>query len=323
MAIDWSPFVDFVRTHHRFLLMTHVRPDGDALGCELALADALQRLGKQTKVVIASDMPPRYSFLDPERKTIHRFDPKDATNADFDAVVISDTGTWGQIGDFGTWLKTSTVDRAVIDHHVTQDALGGLLLQDTSAEACGRLIHEAMLALGVPHTKASAEYLFMALAMDTGWFHHERTLPRTFELAADLARAGANPKDLYEILYEQNTEGRLRLMARVLERLVVKGKIAYSIVMLKDYEEMAAVPGDTEDLIDLPRGLAGVEIALMFMEQPGGGIKMSFRSRGKYDVSKVAVQFGGGGHSLACGASSNDDMPTTVAKVVAAAEKIL
>ncbi len=323
MAIDWFPFVEFVRKHNRFILMTHVRPDGDALGCELAMADALQRLGKETKVVIASDMPPRYKFLDPKREIIHRFDPQDPTNASYDAVIISDTGTWGQIGDFGTWLKTTTVDRVVIDHHVTQDALGGMLLQDTSAEACGRLTHEAMLALGVPHTKASAEYLFMALAMDTGWFHHERTLPRTFELAADLTRAGANPKELYEILYEQNTEGRLKLMARVLERLVVKGKVAYSIILRKDYRELAAVPGDTEDLIDLPRCLAGVEIALMFMEQPDGGIKMSFRSRGQYDVSKVAVQFGGGGHALACGASSTDDMPTTVAKVVSAVEKIL
>ncbi|QVL30026.1 bifunctional oligoribonuclease/PAP phosphatase NrnA [Telmatocola sphagniphila] len=303
--------------------MTHVRPDGDALGCELALANALQRLGKETRVVIASVMPPRYNFLDPERKTILRFNPADPTNGNYDAIVIVDTGAWTQLGDFGDWMKTAKADKAVIDHHVTQDDLGAVLFQDISAEACGRLIHEAMLALKVPHTKASAEYLFMALAMDTGWFHHERTLQRTFELAGELTKSGANPKELYEILYEQNSPARLKLMGRVLERLVIRDKIAYSHVLRTDYEELGAVPGDTEDMIDLPRSLAGVEVSLMFMEQPAGGIKISFRSRGKYDVSKVAVKFHGGGHALACGGSSQDPLDVTIPKVVAAVQEIL
>ena len=140
MPLDWTPFVEMVRSHQRFLLMTHVRPDGDALGSELALAAALRQQGKMVRTVIASNLPPRYRFLDPDGTKVERFVPPGDGFRNVDAIIIVDTGTWSQLGDFGPFLKSIAVPRLVIDHHRTQDELGGLRLVDTTAEAAGRLI---------------------------------------------------------------------------------------------------------------------------------------------------------------------------------------
>ena len=124
MPLDWAPFVDFVDRHQRFLIMTHVRPDGDALGSEAALADALRLKGKSARAVVASGISPRYAFLDPDKSRFERFIPPGDSFRDVDAVIIIDTGTWNQIGEFGDFLKTLSAARAVIDHHRTQDDLG-------------------------------------------------------------------------------------------------------------------------------------------------------------------------------------------------------
>jgi phosphoesterase RecJ-like protein len=315
MPIDWAPFVDLVRRHRRFLLTTHVRPDGDGLGSALALAEVLQGQGKEVRVLIASTFPPRYDFLltlgrqterglqHPPRR-IERFQSPGDAWRDTDAVLILDTGTWNQLGEFGPFLKTLPAPRMVIDHHLTQDNLGGVALVDTSAEATGRLIFEAIGALGAPVTETAANLLFVALAMDTGWFRHSNTTDRTFALAEELVRSGACPTVLYEHLFEQNTLPRLKLVGLVLDRLQVieGGRVAFSEIHRTDYQLTGALPQDTEDLINYPRSLAGVEVALFFMEQPRGGVKVSFRSRAQVDVARLAERFGGGGHCRASGA---------------------
>jgi phosphoesterase RecJ-like protein len=322
MPLDWSPLVAFLRQHDRPLLMTHVRPDADGLGAQLALHDALTALGKHPRVAIASRLPPRYAFLDPPRKVIEDFKP--AAFADRDSVLILDTGTWNQLDAFGDWLKGSPLPRAVVDHHRTQDDLGGLRFVDVASESTGRLAHEVIRALGASVSPAAANHLFMAVATDTGWFRHPNATPRTFELAAELVTLGANPTLLYEQLYESAPLARLRLMGVALERLQVRagGKIAYTEIFLSDYPATGAVPGDTEDLINYPRSVEGVEVALVFIEQPGGGTKVSFRAKA-VDVSKVAERFGGGGHKLASGARTNDPLPQTRDAVLAAVEAAL
>jgi phosphoesterase RecJ-like protein len=301
MPIDWSPFVEFVAHHHRFLLTTHIRPDGDGLGSQSALAEVLRRRGKEVRQVIASAWPPRYDFLDPQRR-IERFAPPGDNWAD--AVVVLDTGTWNQLGDFGPFLQKSPAQRVVIDHHLTQDNLGATRFVDATAEATARLVYDAIAALGEPLPEDAANALFVALAMDTGWFRHSNTTPATFALACELTRAGARPSHLYDMLFERNSLSRLKLTGLILDRLTVvdNGQIAYCEILRDDYARTGALPADSEDLINYPRSVAGVEVALMFMEQPRGGIKVSFRSRARIDVARVAEQFGGGGHRLASGA---------------------
>lgn len=302
--------------------MTHIRPDADGLGAQLGLHGTLKDLGKQPRVAIGSRLPPRYSFLDPDRKVIEDFKPANFT--DRDCVVVLDTGTWNQLGEFGDWLKGSKLPRVVVDHHRTQDDLGGLQLVDIESESTGRLAHEIIRALGAKISPAVANHLFMAMATDTGWFRHPNAKPRTFALAAELVDLGANPTLLYEQLYESAPLARLRLVGRALERLQVRagGTVAFTEIYLSDYATTGAVPGDTEDLINYPRSVEGVEVGLLFIEQPDGGTKVSFRAR-SLDVSKLAEQFGGGGHKLASGARTDEPLPQTRDAVLKAVEAAL
>src|SRR5262249_46065689 len=164
MSLDWAPFVDLVRRRQRILLTTHVRPDPDGLGSMLGLAAALEQRGKHVQMVVNSVFPPRYNFLDPDRH-IQQFAP-DAVSPGTEAIIVLDTGTWNQLGAFGAFLRQSDAEKVVIDHHLTQDDLGGTRLVDTTAEATGRLVYEAVRALGLPLTPAIAHHLFIAVATD-------------------------------------------------------------------------------------------------------------------------------------------------------------
>jgi phosphoesterase RecJ-like protein len=310
-----------IRGRQTFLLVTHVRPDADGLGSQLALADALAHLGKAARVVIPSNLPPRYVFLDTPAAPIERFRPPGEPFRNVEAVIVLDTGTWNQLGDFGEFLKSLDVPKAVVDHHRTQDDLGAARFVDTAAEATGRLTYEIIRALGAPVSRRAAHLLFMALATDTGWFRHPNTTAESFTLAAELVRLGAEPTPLYEQLYEAAPLARLKLAGLALDRLTVTagGRVAYTEVYLKDYPTVGAVPGDTEDLINYPRAVDGVEVALLFIEQPGGETKVSFRARSRVDVSKLAEQFGGGGHKLASGAKTAGPLPEVRDRVLAAA----
>jgi bifunctional oligoribonuclease and PAP phosphatase NrnA len=324
MPVDWKPFVELVKKHRSFLLTTHIRPDPDGLGSQLGLADALRNMGKEVHLVISSTWPPRYDFLDPER-VIRRFTLPGEEYRQVEAVIIVDTGTWNQLGDFGTFLKTLKVPKVVIDHHISQDDLGAQRFVDTTAEASGRLVHEAVQALGQPITSPAANFLFAALATDTGWFRHKNTTAATYALAEKLVAAGAAPTYLYDQIYEQNTLARLNLMGLVLQRLriVDDGLVAYTEVRREDYAATGAIPQDTEDMVNFARSLAGVEVGIFFLEQPAGGIKISFRSREKIDVARIAEIFGGGGHRLASGAVLACSLADAEARVLAEVRKAL
>src|SRR5262249_55154391 len=158
---------------------THIRPDGDGLGSMLALAEVLRGQGKEVCMMIASTFPARYRFLDPDSQIKQLTQPSDPRPRD-EVILVLDTGTWTQLGPFGPFLRAQSSQKVVIDHHQTQDDLGALRLIDTSAEATGRLVFEAITALGVPLPAVAANALFVALAMDTGWFRHSNATAQTF-----------------------------------------------------------------------------------------------------------------------------------------------
>ncbi len=324
MPIDWKPFVELVRAKHSFLLTTHVRPDPDGLGSQLGLAQVLRHLGKEVHLVIASKRPPRYDFLDPE-KSIRRFEPPGDEYRQVDAVIVLDTGTWGQLGDFGPFLKATTAAKVVIDHHLSQDDLGAMRFVDVTAEATGRLVYEAVEALGQSLSPRAADFLFAALATDTGWFRHKNTTAASFALAEKLVQAGARPTYLYDEIYERNSLSRLKLMGLVLQRLRTEeaGLVALTEVRLGDYERTGSMPTDTEDMVNFTRSVDGVEVGLFFVEQASGDVKVSFRSRQRIDVARVAESFQGGGHRLAAGATLPGPLAEAQARVLAAVRKAL
>ncbi len=322
MSIDWTPLADVIAAHDRFLVTSHVRPDGDALGSEVGIAGLLRQKGKDVRVVNASPTPPRYDFLDPHQTLFEEIgvDVQLEDLADREAVVIVDLSSWGQLGEMAEVVRGFKGPRVVIDHHVSQDDLDALFLKDTKAEATGAILVRAVRALGGQFTPEIATGLFTAIAMDTGWFRHPSTRPETLRVAADLVEAGAPVDEIYRLLFERGTLGRLKMMGESLAGLQTDhdGRIAYVTVTRDAFDRTGANPADTEDLVDHTVSIVGVDVGLLFIEQRKGGIKLSVRSRNGFDCSRLTGRFGGGGHRAAAGATLPDPLSESLPRVLEA-----
>ena len=226
--VDWSGFVELVRSRQRFLLTSHVRPDCDCLGSELAMLHILQSLGKDAMIVNGFAVPPHLQFLDqPKRCNQLGINVAADQLADREVILILDTSAWVQLGTMAEVIRASRAVKAVIDHHVSQDDLDARLFKSTEAEATGRLVLEAADALGAPLSPQMALPLFAAVATDTGWFRFASTEPGTLRIAARLMEAGVKPDWLYKQLYEQDTLPRLRLIGNTLARADRPGRAAH------------------------------------------------------------------------------------------------
>lgn len=327
MSIDWTPLADLIATHDRFLVTTHVRPDGDALGSEVGMAGFLRQKGKSVRVVNSSPTPPRYDFLDPDGALFEHFGTQvtPADLADREVAVILDLSAWSQLGDMAGYIREFPGTRVVIDHHVSQDDLGATFFKDTTAEATGTLIVRAFQALGGTFTPEVATGLVTAIAMDTGWFRHPNTKPSTLRTIADLAESGAKIDEIYRVLFERNSLGRLLLMGETLSKMRTDsgGRVAYAVVTREAIARTGAIPQDTEDLVDYTVSLTGVEVGMLFLEQARGGIKLSLRSRNGLDCAKLAGQFGGGGHKAAAGATLPEPLEPNIERALEAVRNAL
>jgi phosphoesterase RecJ-like protein len=321
--LDWSEFKRRIDEAERVMLTTHVRPDGDALGSELAMRNLLEKLGKRVEIFNPSPTPSRYGFLDPQRTVGWLSSETPAPRLAPDLIVVLDTGTWSQLPGLRGFFEASPAAKVVVDHHRTQDDLGALRLVDTSASACGMLVYAAFRALEVAIDADAAGWLFVAIATDTGWLHHSNSTPEVFAALGELTTLGAKPHELYRQIYECNSLGRLRLLGRLLQRIELRrdGRLAWAQVSRQDIADSDAHPMDTEDFIAQLMGVAGVESAVFFVEQAGGrATKISFRSRSGADCSKFAERYGGGGHQAAAGATVEWPLAAAVERVLPAAE---
>ncbi|QDU27372.1 NanoRNase/pAp phosphatase [Anatilimnocola aggregata] len=314
MSIDWSRFVELVGAHQKFLLVSHIRPDCDALGSELGMAGILEALGKDVKIVNGMATPPNLAFIDPTCRIKVIGETAQASDlADRDAIMILDTSAWQQLGAMAEVIRAHSAKKMVLDHHVSQDDLGAENFKNTTAEAAGRLVVEAADALNVKLTPEIATPLFAAIATDTGWYRFGSASSNTYRIAARLIDAGASPSKIFNSLYEQDTLGRVLLRGVILSRVKAElgGKLVYTHVLKEDFTNTGALPSDTEDVINMALAIAGTQFAVIFVEQQTGGFKLSFRSRCAVDCSKMAEQYGGGGHKAAAGAF----LPGTLADV--------
>jgi len=321
MTIDWESLRPILETNSRFVLSSHVRPDADALGSELALAGLLEDLGKSVRIVNPSASPDTLLFLDPDGRIQKIGDGATAEETlQTDVHIILDTSAWGQLQGVGDVLKKTEAVKVVIDHHVSADDLEAVEFKDTQAEATGAMIFRMAKTLGYPVTRKIAVPLFCAIATDTGWFRFPSTTSDTLHIAAELIDAGAEPAVIYQLLYERFSPARLRLAGRALGRVTLDGdgRLAYVWVMQADIKEVGARPVDTEDLVNECLRIDGAECAFIAIEQPNGRIKVSFRSRTGLNVAAVAEQFDGGGHKQAAGAILPGPMESAKQQVLTA-----
>ncbi len=320
MAIDWPRFSKLVNSHDRFLLTSHIRPDCDALGSELGMAEVIDALGKEVMIVNAQATPPNLQFIDPKRRLrtlgidVQPFELEKA-----EVLMVLDTSAWAQLGTMAEVVRATRAHKLILDHHVGEDDMGAELFKNPQAEATGRLVLEAAHHLGVRVTPEMARPLFAAIATDTGWFRFGSTSGTTLRHAAELVEAGAVPSELYAELYEQDSLARLKLRGRILARTETEldGRLAHTAALKEDFEATGALVTDTEDVINLTLGVAGTQVAVILVEQPTGGFKLSFRSRSAaIDCNQLARQFGGGGHKAAAGAFINAPWPAARSMVL-------
>ena len=320
-AMDWTPLKTVIDENESFLISSHVRPDADALGSELGMRAILLAMGKKVTIVNASAPPANLQFMNPPGVILKLNDTiTKATIPQHDVIIIVDTSAWQQLGSMADFIQASAAKRVVIDHHVSSDNLNALELKDVASAATGELICEIGEEFGITFEAEVANWLYAAIATDTGWFRFPSTSARTMKIAARLMDCGAIPHYVYNLVHEQSSLARVRLGGRVLARIQVeaKGRLAWIYADSKDMAETGAVPSDTEGLVNVCLTVGGAEAAFVAVELQTGQIKFSLRSRVPHNVAAVAEQFGGGGHKLASGATMPGPLPAAVERMKAA-----
>lgn len=310
----------------RVVLTTHVNPDGDGLGSEVGLSHMLKALGVDVTIANPTATPPRFDFLFADMPGLDRTAEAVKTLRKADVIVVLDIADLGRLGMLSDTVRDAGVPVACVDHHVSEGILpDGPRYVDPGAAATGELIFEIAKACGWEVTQAAARALYVALVTDTGGFRFSNTHPRTLRIAAELLETGVDPESVYVDVYANAPEGRPRLFAEALQTLVVEPEcgLAWVTVPPGAVERHGVTADDLDGVVEFPRSIAGVRLALLFREIHQGRVKVSLRSVGKVDVAAFAKQFGGGGHTKAAGVSLEGSMAEVQERILTAAREYL
>ncbi|MGD2111680.1 MAG: DHHA1 domain-containing protein [Phycisphaerae bacterium] len=332
----YSDAAAMIESWSKPLLVTHVKPDGDALGSLVAMRALLKSRGIAARAVLFDPVPDRYAiFRRFEPMSVYGDTAKPSDLDSADGIVLLDTCAYSQIHPIADWLKRATVPKLAVDHHVTRDGLADRYVIDESAAATCSILYDWTQVLGWPLGTDSVEALFVGIAMDTGWFRHANTDQRVFAAAADLTARGADPNQLYQHLYQGESPARIRLLGTALATLELTShdRVAVMNLSLDAMAACGATRADTEDIVNEPLRIGSVVVSVLLVEQEDGLVRVSFRSkepptddtaRGSataasipnVDVAKVAQAFGGGGHARAAGARAREPLSEVRNKIV-------
>ena len=289
-----------LRDHQRFAILSHVRPDGDALGSQLALALLLKELGKDVRVWNEEGMLEKYSFV-PSADLLSK---PPSIPEDVDVAIALDTAIQNRLGTTLGAIRSAKI-WINIDHHASNPGYGDVVCVDPNSPATGQIIFELIKNQNLPFNRDIAENLFVAISTDTGSFQYPNTTDRTFEIAAELVRAGVDVGRISQQLYENYPRRRLELLSKLLAtmRFEAGGRVATFSLSLNLARQLGVLPEDNEGLIDHLRAIRGVMVAVFFEELADGKVRVSMRSKSEAaDVCAICQKFGGGGHTLAAGA---------------------
>jgi len=298
-----------LREGERFAVLSHVRPDGDALGSQLALGLSLKRLGKDVRIWNEEGMLEKYSFL-PSANLLTKppADPEDV-----DVAIALDTAIQNRLGTALPAVRSAKV-WINIDHHPSNPGYGDLVYINPKAPATGQILFELIRSEKLPIDAAIAENLYVAISTDTGSFQYPNTTARTFEMAAELVRAGVDVGRVSQLTYENYPRRRAELLRDLLGtmRFEANDRVASFSLSLATAKKLGVLPEDNEGLIDHLRAIHGIIVAVFFEELADGKVRVSMRSKNeKVNVCAICEKFGGGGHVLAAGAR----IPGTLAEV--------
>jgi phosphoesterase RecJ-like protein len=307
---------DEIRRRQRFVITSHARPDGDAIGSSVAMAFALHHLGKDVRVVLR-DPPPPPMIVFPG---VDRIEITSRVDDPGDAVIVMECGDLQRTGIEG--LERGFVVN--IDHHPGNTMFGAVNWFDVSAAACGEMVFDLVRELGVPLTLEIATHVYITILTDTGSFHYSHITPRTFDICRQCMDAGVDPPAVARSIFDSNNLGRLRLFGAVLSRMQLdaSGRVATLMVDRQLTRETGGAYEDTEGLINLPLTVKEIQASVFFKENGSDDWRVSMRSKDHIDINAVAKMYGGGGHKNASGCSALgtfEELKATFERHIAAA----
>jgi phosphoesterase RecJ-like protein len=303
--IDFEKFREVLVNNDSFLITTHVNPDADAIGSEIALYFILKDLGKTIYIVNYSATPYNLEFLDIENK-IEKYDEKkhrDLFNS-VDVLAAVDYNRSDRIVKMQQNFLDSKKIKICIDHHQDPENFADYYFMDLSYTASGQIIYDLIKKTGIVSlNRKTALPIYAAIMTDTGSFRFERTTPQIHKIAAELLEYDIDPADVYDKIYDQSKFGKIKLLGKALDSLQLygeTGEIAYMILTREMFNSTKAGEHDTDSFVNFSLSIENVKVGLLFIELKEG-FKVSFRSKGQIPVNKLAQEFGGGGHTNAAG----------------------
>lgn len=311
--VNFQKLKNIILTNNSFFITTHVNPDADAIGSEIAFYQILKLLGKKSFIINHSETPYNLKFLDVDN-VVKQFNLDDHAELfnQVDVVVALDFNRSDRTVSMRKNFEQSSAIKICIDHHQDPEKFVDYEFIDTDYSATGEILLSLITETKiVPLTKEIAEPVYAAIMTDTGSFRFERTTAKLHRKVATLLETGINPTEIYDKIYDQSKFSKIKLLGRALEtiQLTANERIAYMIIKQKDFDQYGAVESDTENFVNYNLSIENVVIGLLFIELKNG-FKVSFRSKGNIPVNKLASEFGGGGHTNASGARFFDRQMT-------------
>lgn len=293
-----------INSHSSFLLSAHVSPEGDCVASLIAMDSLLQKIRKKSFILCEDPVPLQLSFLDNGRWHTLKSGNE---SPDFDAGIIVDCPTLDRIGRVQDVIRSKKTFTINIDHHVSNRSFGDVNFVDVHAAACGELIYALFKELKIPLSEEDCRAIYVSISTDTGSFRYSNTSAKTHEIVADLMRHGLNIEQINESLYENIPKRKVDLFKIFLNRIEFNDEMKSACAILKegDFEKEGASKTDLEGFVEYLRSIHGVEVAFFITEQEGDS-RVSFRSKGHFDVNLLAGHFGGGGHKKASGCTIHE-----------------
>jgi phosphoesterase RecJ-like protein len=319
MQAEMDRILSLIDNNTDFLITSHMDPDGDSIGSQLALCHALKNAGKNVAVMNQGDLPSRYRFLDPNRIII-----TDGRSPRFEAavVLIIECPHMERIGSVKSIIPDSAVT-VNIDHHPDNSSYADFNLVDPESSAAGEMLFLLMERGGIEITSEIAMQLYAAIVSDTGGFRFSSTTSRAMRIASDLIDRGADPKLVADGIFNAFSAETIRLLGITLAglRLEAGGKIGYLTITRKDLENSGAELANSEGFVDFTLGISGIMMGILFKEVSQSEIKVSIRSQNGLDAASLARRFKGGGHENAAGFTGKGTMNDVIDRVLSSARE--
>ncbi|HBF36276.1 MAG TPA: hypothetical protein DDW50_03045 [Firmicutes bacterium] len=319
MDLPFREFFEFIKNKRNFLVCCHIHPDGDAIGSTLAIGSALSRMGKQVTMVCTDGVPNVYRFLENSSMILSDYNPSDIDDERLEVLISVDCAEKERIA-LPAKILGGNLPIINIDHHITNIGFGQLNLIMPDAAATGEVIYRLLSAGGIDLGHEIAVALYTAIATDTGFFRYTNTSWYTMEIAAELVKNyQVDLAKVAEQVHEQKSYNSIRLLGEVLNSIQVGigGKVAWAILDQRMLMKYPVENEETESYVNYARSIEGVEVSILFKEFRPDEIKLSWRSTTAVDVSKLAANYGGGGHARAAGCNLNGPLEKVVSEILA------